>query len=311
VTARSQAKAIVERALVATRAAARGARRHQAGICVLAYHNIVPDGLPGIGDASLHLGERAFHWQLDDIGRRYDVVPLTDVLAPPARSRRPRVAITFDDAYLGALTLGVEALARRGFPATMFVAPGRLGRRDFWWDAFGPRPAIGAGLTPGLRDHALTVCGGSDARVREWAAREGWTARSLPDVALTSTEDELDAACRRHDGLSLGSHSWSHPNLTRSTDAELRAEMGPSLAWLAQRFGPVIPWLAYPYGLSDARAAEEARKAGYEAALLVGGGWTTPPVRDRYAIPRVNIPAGLSAPGFVLRVSGAFGPSAQ
>jgi peptidoglycan/xylan/chitin deacetylase (PgdA/CDA1 family) len=310
VTARSQAKSIVERALVAAGAAAWGARRHQAGICVLAYHNIVPDGLRGIGDASLHLPERAFHWQLDHIGRRYDVVPLTDVLAPPARARRPRVAITFDDAYLGALTLGVEALVRRGFPATMFVPPGRLGRRDFWWDALVERPAIGTGSTHGVRDYALADCGGDDARVREWAAREGVPVRSLPDVALTSTEDELDAACQRHDGLSLGSHTWSHPNLTRATDAALRAELGPSLAWLEQRFGRVIPWLAYPYGLSNPRAAGEAQKAGYTAALLVGGGWTAPPVRDRYAIPRVNIPAGLSAPGFVLRVSGAFSPHA-
>ena len=279
---------------------------------MLAYHNIVPDGLQTVGDVSLHLRATDFRRHLDEVGRRYDVVPLVDVLAARPQSRRPRVAITFDDAYLGALTLGVDELARRGFPATMFVPPGLLGRRAFWWDSFMPHEsAVGAGPTPGLREQALEVCAGRDARVREWAAREGWTPRSLPDVALTATEDELADACRRHDGLTLGSHTWSHPNLTRSTESELAAEMAPPLAWLRARFERVMPWLAYPYGLWGPHVASAARDAGYEAAGLVAGGWALPPIRDRYAIPRVNIPAGLSVSGFVLRLSGIRSPRAR
>jgi peptidoglycan/xylan/chitin deacetylase (PgdA/CDA1 family) len=309
VTARSHAKAIVERALVAGGAAAWAAHHRRRGIAILAYHNIVPDGLTAVGDVSLHLREGDFRRQLDEIGRRFDVVPLTDVLAGPPRSHRPRVAITFDDAYLGAVTIGVEELARRGFPATMFVPPALLGRRPLWWDSFMPHAtASEVGPAPGVRDHALTVCGGRDARVRDCAAREGWPGRSLPDVALTSTEDELAAALRRHSGLVLGSHSWSHPNLTRSTETELLEEMRPPLEWLRQRFDRVIPWLAYPYGLSSPRTAEAARDAGYEAAVLVAGGWARPPIRDLFAVPRVNIPAGLSTSGFALRVSGVYSP---
>ncbi len=301
----------MERVLVTGGMAAWSARRHRGGVCILAYHNIVPDALSGVGDASLHLRDRDFRRQLDEIGRRYDVVPVTEVLAGSSRPRRPRVAITFDDAYLGAVTLGVEELARRGLPATIFVPPGLLGRRAMWWDSFVLGEAAGgASSGPGVRTQALAECGGRDARVRELAARERWEVRHVPEVALTATEAELAAACRRHDGLSLGSHTWSHPNLTRSAGSELADEMGPPLEWLRTRYERTIPWLAYPYGLTNPQAAAAARAAGYEAAVLVSGGWAMPPIRDPFAVPRVNIPAGLSVDGFALRVSGVLSPGA-
>jgi peptidoglycan/xylan/chitin deacetylase (PgdA/CDA1 family) len=311
VTARRRTKAIVERVLVTGGAAAWSARRHRGGVCILAYHNIVPGTLRGVGDASLHLADSDFRRQLDEIGRRYEVVPVTEVLAGSSRPRRARVAITFDDAYLGAVTLGVEELARRGWPATIFVPPGLLGRRAMWWDSFVlAETARGVSSAPGVRTQALTDCGGRDARVREVAARDGWGIRDVPEVALTATEAELAAACRRHDGLSLGSHTWSHPNLARSAESELADEMRPPLEWLRARYERTIPWLAYPYGLTNPQAAAAARAAGYEAAVLVSGGWAMPPIRDPFAVPRVNIPAGLSADGFALRLSGVLSPGA-
>jgi peptidoglycan/xylan/chitin deacetylase (PgdA/CDA1 family) len=224
---------------------------------------------------------------------------------------RPRVAITFDDAYLGAVTLGVEELARHGFPATIFVPPGLLGRHAMWWDSFAPPDAVGGRASaPDGRRRALTEGAGRDVRVRELAARNGWGARALPDLALTAREEELADACRRHDGLSLGSHTWSHPNLTQSAPSELAEELRLPLEWLNRREERTIPWLAYPYGLANATVAQAARAAGYAAAVLVSGGWAAPPVRDPFAVPRVNIPAGVSADGFTLRLAGVLGSGA-
>ena len=310
-TVRSRAKAIAEGLLVAAGAPAWSARRHRRGICILAYHNIVPDTLAGVGDVSLHLRASDFRQQLDQIGRQYDVVPLREAMDETAPGGRPRVAITFDDAYLGAVTLGVEELARHGFAATIFVPPGLLGRHAMWWDSFVPHdPVAGQAPPMDVRNRALTECGGRDVRVRELAARSRWGGRALPDVALTASEDELADACRRHDGLSLGSHTWSHPNLTRSAPSELAEELRLPLEWLNRREERTIPWLAYPYGLANATVAQAARAAGYAGAVLVSGGWVAPPIRDPFAIPRVNIPAGVSAAGFALRVAGVLGSGA-
>jgi peptidoglycan/xylan/chitin deacetylase (PgdA/CDA1 family) len=298
-------KATVERVLVGAGVPSWSARMHRQDVCILAYHNVVPDDLGPVGDVSLHLPRRDFRDQLDDVGRRFDIVPLTELYAAPARRARPRVAITFDDAYQGALAIGIEELARRGFPATMFVAPEILGRRSLWWDVFAP-PARGSsgGLSAAIREEALTECAGRDARVREWAQRAGWASYALPEPALTGTEAELVAACARHSGLTLGSHSWSHANLTRLDAPGLDAELRPSLDWLRQRFDRTIDWLAYPYGYSSPVVAAAAREAGFRAGLLVGGGWARGEGDDAFAVPRVNVPAGISRAGFAIRMSG-------
>jgi peptidoglycan/xylan/chitin deacetylase (PgdA/CDA1 family) len=297
-TARSMAKSAIEHALIVAGARRWAAQRHQQDICILAYHNIVPDGDPArpLGDASLHLTLADFRAQLDHLGRYYQVVALQDTLAPPRRTSRPRVVITFDDAYHGTLVLGVEELAKRGLPATVFVPPGLLGGQALWWDAFAPPDsAPDAGLTPAMRREALGDQGGRVERVREWARRAGWVERELPETMRTGTETQLAAA--------------SHPDLAQLPADERDAELRTPLAWLRARYRCTIGWLSYPYGLSSEATEEAVRAAGYDAALLVGGGWTGIPPRDRSAIPRSNIPAGISGAGFALRVSGFRGGS--
>jgi len=290
----------VERALAATPMARLLGARHRLGGLVLAYHNIVPDGEPPGGDRSLHLPRCAFAAQLDLLQRTAEVIPLAELLAAaPARTRRPLVAITFDDAYRGAMTAGVGELRARGLPASVFVAPDLLGRPAFWWDALAD-PA--QGLPETLRDHALGQCDGQEAIVRRWAAGDGKTPREQPHHAGGATVDELNGALE-YPALSLGSHSWSHPNLTRLTDSELEDELSRPLPWLREQFPRVYPWLAYPYGISDARVEQAAGAAGYEAAFRVDGGWLghSPPP---FALPRFNVPAGISLDGFRLRLAG-------
>ena len=102
---------------------------------ILAYHNILPDGAGSGADHSLHLPRAAFAQQLELLMRQSEVVPLDAVLSGDASRRgKPRVAITFDDAYSGAVTAGVEELAKHGLPATIFASPGFIGGHSFWWD---------------------------------------------------------------------------------------------------------------------------------------------------------------------------------
>ena len=267
---------------------------------VLAYHNVVPDDTPPFGDRPLHLPRRAFVRQIERLLRCHSIVPLDEVLMPaPARSR-PRVAITFDDAYRGAVLLGIEELARRGVPASVFVVPGFVGEGPLWWDAV---TGESGGIDSGVRAHALERLAGRDRDVRCWAAAQGLPVRAVPEWGRLASEVELRAATR-HPGITLGSHTWSHPNLTRLPPDELRQELSRSLEWLRERYDRAIPWVSYPYGLTSPDVEAAAVAAGYEAGLALGGGWFAPPSANRYALPRSNVPAGLSLNGFVLRVSG-------
>ena len=298
-SARATLKACLEAGLVRSGVPAlhRAARARRA--LVLAYHNVVPDSCPKFGDSSLHLPRGLFVRQLESLLATHTIVPLEQVLEAPVGGHRPRAAITFDDGYRGAVLLGVAELAQRGLPATLFVVPGFVGKGPFWWDAL----ATERGVDAALRARALDELRGNDQDVRAWAAHQGLPTADIPEWALVASEEELRGATRQS-GITLASHTWTHPNLARLTDAELREELKRPLAWLRQRFASVIPWLSYPYGLATSAVEVAVQEAGYTAALALGGGWFPPARVNRWAVPRENIPAGLSENGFVIRSSG-------
>lgn len=270
---------------------------------VLAYHNVVPDDARLRGEPSLHLPRTAFAAQLDLLVRDHDVVPLDQLLDGPGAGRRPRAAITFDDAYRGAVTIGVSELAARGLAATIFVSPALLGRESFWWDALA-EPGIG--LREGFRRRALEELRGEDAAIRAHARSAGQRIWEVDPLLAPATEDELRAAAGQP-GISLGSHSWSHANLGALPPAELDRQLVRPLAWLRERFQGVVPWLSLPYGLSSDLVAPRAQAAGYQRALRIEGGPLPRDSKGGYAVPRINIPAGISPNGFELRVAGVTG----
>jgi peptidoglycan/xylan/chitin deacetylase (PgdA/CDA1 family) len=278
-------------------------RWHAGDTLILAWHNIVPEGEPSGGDTSLHLPQQAFARQLDRLRRTHDVVPLQALLDGGSHRGRPRAVLTFDDAYQGAMTAGVEELRQRGLPATVFVAPAFVGGSSFWWDAL-TEPGS-AGLSAELRAHALHGLAGRDADVRTWAAERGVPVQTVPPHMTCATEEQL----RRAQGdVSIASHTWSHPYLPVLTPDELRTELDKPRAWLKERFSATTDFIAYPYGGWNEAVAEATRQAGYAAALRVDGGLLrgTQMGTLRYALPRYNVPSGLSAAGFELRLSGLF-----
>ena len=300
-TARQSAKRLVERALVAGGVASVGLAVRRRSAAVLAYHNIVPDDAPRIGDASLHLSQSAFAAQLDALQALFDIVPLGELLHEPSwQRRRPRVAITFDDAYHGAVTLGVEELRRLGLPATVFVAPALLGARAFWWDLLAD--ADRGEVDPALRDRVLTEQRGrASAILAERGDRDD--ARLTPFHRPASISQVVEAL-HRHPGLTLGAHSWSHPNLAALPDAELANELELPLQWMARTTDRWLPVIAYPYGLTSPRVEQAAAQRGYVAGWRATGGWMRSMPRQRLDCPRVTVPAGVSSDGFALLVAG-------
>lgn len=292
-------KRLAERTLVGVGVPGVARAWRRGGAVVLAYHNVVPAGEPVHGDRSLHLPQADFARQLDALRETHDVVPLDALFDPEPQGTRPRAVITFDDAYRGAMTAGLAELARRGMPATVFVAPGLLGTAPWWDELSGP-----GGLDDALRAHALDIFAGKAAEVRAWAAERGIAPRPLPHHQHIVTEDEL-ARGAAQPGIALGSHTWSHVNLAVLDVAERETELARPMAWLAERLSSSIRWIAYPYGLSSPDVETDAARLGYEGAFRVSGGWMP---RDgsapRHALPRLNVPAGVSIDGFRLRLAG-------
>jgi peptidoglycan/xylan/chitin deacetylase (PgdA/CDA1 family) len=88
-------------------------------------------------------------------------------------------------------------------------------------------------------------------------------------------------------GWEIGSHTVSHPMLTREDDAGLAHQLGDSRAELQRRLQRPCPSLAYPYGDGDARVMRAAREAGYTAAATLFPGRIARP--DPLGWPRVGV----------------------
>ena len=272
---------------------------------VLAYHNVVPEGDSPRGDSSLHLSRTAFTAHLEVLSQSHAIVPLKELMASDRREGRPLAAITFDDAYRGALELGVEELIRRNLPCTVFVPPGLLGCEGFWWDRVAD-PAAGA-VPPDFRRMAFHQLGGRQEPILERAASLGLLHDLLGDLYRPASAAQVEAIAA-NPLVTLGSHTWSHPHLPSVPAAEAEAELRRSRAWLEDRSGSDTFWLSYPYGGFHEGLEGAVRGTGYEGGFLIRGGAAR--LRDirgrRLTMPRVNIPRGLSLDGFRARLSGAW-----
>ena len=298
---RSAVKRVAERGLVAARLPNLIWTLSSESAVILTYHNVVPDGESAGGDRSLHLPREDFARHLDLLVESHGVVSLETLLRGTASNGRPQAAITFDDAYRGALTAGVGELTERGLPFSVFVPPGLLGSSSVWWDALAT-PEEGR-VPPEVREAALVRARGRDDDVRRWAEQRGLTLAPQPRHASLVDEDLLDEVLELAGGA-VGAHGWSHANLVELGDAELDEEVRRPLTWLRERFADcVVPWLSLPYGHSSRRVTAAALDAGYEGVLTLEGRRVRPG-RSPREVPRVTVPAGVSPEGFLLRTAG-------
>lgn len=143
------------------------------------------------------------------------------------------VAVTFDDAYRSVLELGRPILDHFELPATVFAPTDFVGSEQ---------PMSWPGITEWLGGpHAQELLPMSWAELRT-LSQAGWE---------------------------IGSHTGSHPHLTRIEDASLTHELTRSKAACEHHLQIRCTSLAYPYGDVDARTVAAAAEAGYGAAATL------------------------------------------
>ena len=161
--------------------------------------------------------------------------------------RRGCLHVTFDDAYRS-VAPALSVLERLGVQATIFACSGYA---DDGRPLDVPELAAEAAAYP------------SELATMDWAA--------LREVVER--------------GVEVGSHTVSHPHLTRLSDGELEAELRDSRALLEAELARPCRFLAYPYGENDGRVREAARRAGYEAAFALRERFDG---ADPFGLPRVD-----------------------
>ncbi|WP_206440631.1 polysaccharide deacetylase family protein [Streptomyces scabichelini] len=90
------------------------------------------------------------------------------------------------------------------------------------------------------------------------------------------------------EGVEIGGHSHTHPQLDQLTDDALRFELTRCKEIVADELGAVPVSFAYPYGYSSRRVRHAVREAGFAQALAVNNGLARRH-QGPYALQRVTV----------------------
>jgi len=265
-------------------------------LAILAYHDIRD-------------GDR-FATQLDHVTRAASPVSLDEVVrAAEGDGGLPRraVLITFDDGHRDVFDVAMPMLRERGIPAAAFAVAGLIGTdAPHWWTevkelvrAGGTAPAV-ADLPPDDGVRALKKVS-NDIRLRSIEElRRTASKPASPVDQLTGQE----LARLESEGITIGSHSLTHPCLSTCGPETIRTEVERSHAILAGALGHEIASFAYPDGDRDARVSDAVRRAGHRVAFLFDHRLS--PVRplDRFHISRLRVDGDATFDRFRIILSG-------
>jgi peptidoglycan/xylan/chitin deacetylase (PgdA/CDA1 family) len=81
-----------------------------------------------------------------------------------------------------------------------------------------------------------------------------------------------DLKALQREGMTIASHTQTHPDLSKVSAAQLRDEVVGSRQDLQKMLGVTTDLIAYPYGCWNDRVAAVVKSAGYRAARALGGG---------------------------------------
>ncbi len=267
--------------------APRLARRFQ----VLAYHKVSPDPHPFFPPDHPEVFEQ--HMQF--LKRCYNVLPLIELVERSRRNDLPdrAVAITFDDGYRDNYDYAFPILRKYGLPATVFVATGSIETgQTLWHDrvfdsfrfataerAFSLKQMPGAALsseTAEARQRSLTdvlikakeLYG--QERLRFVEEVENVLRPRLPE-AQTDRMLSWDQIREMHrGGIEFGSHTVTHPVLSRIPRSEMVKELRESKRQLSEQLGAPVSAFAYPNGHAvdyNAEVKNVLRETGYVCAV--------------------------------------------
>ena len=136
---------------------------------VLMYHRVgSPDNNHG-----LFVTPENFHRQMEFLkAHRMEVIPLAELIRK-MKAQEPipmnSVVITFDDGYLDNFKNAFPVLKKMGFPATIFMISGNIGKEDW------------------LSEEDLRILGGSDIAIGSHTV----THQFLPELLLAQAQKEI------------------------------------------------------------------------------------------------------------------------
>jgi len=266
---------------------------HRRRVLIVTYHRFSVRGEDGKTSAE------TFAEQLRYLTGRYNVVPLAQIAESINRREPPPglAAITIDDGYRDAYEIAYPLLRRYGAPATLFVPADFIDRRVWLWPdktRFLTGQAVSQQFTAIVNEHMLQIELNGAASRRQASNRINSALKQLPDEAKEEMIERFaralgletpksppaefgpiawdEAREMQANGIEIGSHTMTHPVLTRIGDERLRQELHQSRSRLEEVLRRRVEQFCYPNGDYDERVQREVARAGYRIAVTTVSG---------------------------------------
>ena len=269
-------------------------RRRQNVLQILIYHRVNDEYDPFFPATP----RRAFEAQMEYLASRYFPCSLDEAVLRLQSRDLPdnAVAVTFDDGYRDNFLQAYPILRRARIPATIFLSTGVIGTDQVLWfeKVF---TAFRQTQQPFYKsvDERMAPMPIRTLAEKQRTLREVLTyLRGLPDQerqkAVTAVLERLDVAVGTIPGLMLswdevremsdngvhfGSHTVTHPILSRISPAQLRHELADSKRVIEEQVGKPVISFAYPNGKrADYSPAVKRmlQEAGYRYAVTTEPG---------------------------------------
>ena len=296
-------------------------------LAILRYHAICGDEGYAYADPQICITPQAFERHIARLSESYRIVRLEDAaraLATGAPLPLNAVAITFDDGYADNLA-AAHILHQYGATATFYITAGCMaGDRPFWpVEVRYLVRALPAGthrLAAGTVRLELPI---ENPRDREAAVRRlTRTFKSHPipvrdklrdqlrslagDVAIPRVMLTWDEVREMHAlGMTIGSHTLTHPNLPSAGIPAAREELRESKRRLEGEIGAPVTMFSYPNGGAEryltAEVQRAVREAGYLAATTSRNAFAQSH-SDVFALERIEVEERLEDLLFALEV---------
>jgi len=287
------------------------ARLHRDLPLIVAYHRVVERLNAGDGFAlpAMEISTTMLERHLDWLGRHFRVVSL-DALETELEKKsesRPLAAVTFDDGYRDVYDHAFPLLRRKGIPAGIFVITDLLGSSQLPMHerlhallvgASRQRASFPDALADVLQDRKIGPDPFSVTRFLLEHLTQADVQRLIDDLEGSTDIGEtwrqplqplswemVDAM--RDGGMTIGSHTQSHPFLTNEKKECIAEEVESSRRELESRLGVEVRCFAYPGGAFNSNVIDAVAAAGYRFAFTICR--HRDPRRPMLTIPRTSL----------------------
>ena len=227
----------------------------------------------------------SFRLFMEKLAKTFRIIDINNVTTLPDNPGPPFAAITFDDGYTDFIENAVPILLDLGIPACQSVCPSLVDRNTPPWTQ------VFSLCLASCEEGYLKLPDGSNFKIsqpvsqkiflelckrlylvddeirKEWLDNLAANLKVTFDLYSMMTWDDIRDCIQN--GFSIGSHGYTHRNLSKVEDSELlELEISFSRQRILEETGIAPSVFTFPNGLYNDRSLQVVEKSGYSIALL-------------------------------------------